>query len=92
MAATATGKRDGKDAKLINFSWEGKDKSGKLVKGEIRASGENIVNATLRRQGITNPKVKKQSKRGGKKITEQDITLFSRQLATMMKAGVPLLQ
>ena len=92
MAATATGKRDGKDAKLINFSWEGKDKSGKIVKGEIRASGENIVNATLRRQGITNPKVKKQSKRGGKKITEQDITLFSRQLATMMKAGVPLLQ
>ncbi len=92
MAATATGKRDGKDAKLINFSWEGKDKSGKLVKGEIRASGENIVNATLRRQGITNPKVKKQSKRGGKRITEQDITLFSRQLATMMKAGVPLLQ
>ena len=92
MAATATGKRDGKDAKLINFSWEGKDKSGKIVKGEIRASGENIVNATLRRQGITNPKVKKQSKRGGKRITEQDITLFSRQLATMMKAGVPLLQ
>ena len=92
MAATATGKRDGKDAKLINFSWEGKDKSGKIVKGEIRASGENIVNATLRRQGITNPKVKKQSRRGGKKITEQDITLFSRQLATMMKAGVPLLQ
>ena len=92
MAATATGKRDGKDAKLINFSWEGKDKSGKLVKGEIRASGENIVNATLRRQGITNPKVKKQSNRGGKRITEQDITLFSRQLATMMKAGVPLLQ
>jgi len=92
MAATATGKRDGKDTKLINFSWEGKDKSGKLVKGEIRASGENIVNATLRRQGITNPKVKKQSKRGGKRITEQDITLFSRQLATMMKAGVPLLQ
>ena len=92
MAATATGKRDGKDVKLINFSWEGKDKSGKLVKGEIRASGESIVSATLRRQGITNPKVKKQSSRGGKKITEQDITLFSRQLATMMKAGVPLLQ
>ena len=92
MATTAAGKRDGKEVKLITFSWEGKDKSGKIVKGEIRASGENIVNATLRRQGITNPKVKKMSRRGGKKITDQDITFFSRQLATMMKAGVPLLQ
>ena len=92
MATTAAGKRDVKAVKLINFSWEGKDKSGKIVKGEIRASGENIVNATLRRQGITNPKVKKLSRAGGKKITDQDITFFSRQLATMMKAGVPLLQ
>ena len=92
MAATASGKRDVKEIKLNNFSWEGKDKSGKIVKGEIRASGENIVNATLRRQGITNPKVKKMSRGGGKRITDQDITFFSRQLATMMKAGVPLLQ
>ena len=92
MAATASGKRDVKEIRLNNFSWEGKDKSGKIVKGEIRASGENIVNATLRRQGITNPKVKKMSRGGGKRITDQDITFFSRQLATMMKAGVPLLQ
>ena len=92
MATTAGGKKDGKEVKLLNFSWEGKDKSGKLVKGEIRASGENIVTATLRRQGITNPKVKKQSRGGGKKVTEQDVALFARQLATMMKAGVPLLQ
>ena len=92
MATTAAGKRDVKAVKLINFSWEGKDKSGKIVKGEIRASGENIVIATLRRQGITNPKVKKMSRGGGKRITDQDITFFSRQLATMMKAGVPLLQ
>ena len=92
MATTAAGKKDGKEVKLLNFSWEGKDKSGKLVKGEIRASGENIVTATLRRQGITNPKVKKQSRSGGKKVTEQDVALFARQLATMMKAGVPLLQ
>ena len=92
MATTAGGKKDGKDVKLINFSWEGKDKSGKLVKGEMRASGESIVSATLRRQGITNPKVKKQSRSGGKKVTEQDVALFARQLATMMKAGVPLLQ
>ncbi len=92
MATTAGGKKDGKEVKLLNFSWEGKDRSGKIVKGEIRASGENIVTATLRRQGITNPKVKKQSRSGGKKVTETDVALFARQLATMMKAGVPLLQ
>ena len=92
MATTAAAAKDSKDVKAYVFSWEGKDRSGKLVKGEMRASGENIVIATLRRQGITNPKVKKQSRGGGKRITDQDITFFSRQLATMMKAGVPLLQ
>ena len=90
--ATVASAKDTKAAKVYNFAWEGKDKSGKLVKGEMRASGENIVTATLRRQGVTNPKVKKQSSGGGKKITDMDITFFSRQLATMMKAGVPLLQ
>ena len=92
MATTATGPRATKDVKSFIYTWEGKDRSGKNVKGEMRASGENIVIATLRRQGIANPKVKKQSRGGGKRITEQDITFFSRQLATMMKAGVPLLQ
>jgi type IV pilus assembly protein PilC len=58
----------------------------------LRASGENVVSATLRRQGILVTKVKKRTMRGGKKITEKDISLFTRQLATMMKAGVPLLQ
>jgi type IV pilus assembly protein PilC len=85
MAATAT--------KQITYLWEGKDKKGKVIKGEMRAAGESFVNATLRRQGITVTKVKKQSgfaKKG--KITDKDITLFTRQLATMMKAGVPLLQ
>ncbi len=81
-----------KDVKVYIYTWEGKDKTGKLVKGEMRASGENIVNATLRRQGIQNAKVKKSSSGSGKKITDQDITFFTRQLATMMKAGVPLLQ
>lgn len=77
----------------MTFLWEGKDKKGKIIKGEIRASGEAVVNATLRRQGITVTKVKKQSSLASKgKITEKDITLFTRQLATMMKAGVPLLQ
>ena len=92
MATTAATAKSSKDAKAFNYTWEGKDRAGKSVKGEMRASGENIVIATLRRQGIANPKVKKQSRGGGKRITEQDITFFSRQLATMMKAGVPLLQ
>jgi len=80
-------------SKQITFLWEGKDKKGKVIKGEIRAAGEAVVNATLRRQGITVTKVKKQSAFAAKgKITDKDITLFTRQLATMMKAGVPLLQ
>ncbi len=91
MAAVAK-KDTGKDVKLYNYAWSGKDKSGKIVKGELRAGGENVVLATLRRQGIQVSNVKKVSSRGGKKITEQDITIFTRQLAVMMKAGVPLLQ
>ena len=80
-------------SKQITYLWEGKDKKGKVIKGEMRAAGESFVNATLRRQGITVTKVKKQSAFANKgKITEKDITLFTRQLATMMKAGVPLLQ
>ena len=74
------------------YAWEGKDRSGKQVRGELRASGENVVSATLRRQGILVTKVKKRTLRSGKKVTEKDISLFTRQLATMMKAGVPLLQ
>jgi type IV pilus assembly protein PilC len=74
------------------FSWEGKDKTGKTVRGELRAGGEAVVNVTLRRQGIMVTKVKKKVYRSGKKVTDKDISLFTRQLATMMKAGVPLLQ
>ncbi len=74
------------------YAWEGRDRSGKQVRGELRASGENVVSATLRRQGILVTKVKKRTLRSGKKVTEKDISLFTRQLATMMKAGVPLLQ
>lgn len=74
------------------FAWEGKDKSGKTVRGEIRAGGETVVSVTLRRQGILVTKIKKKNFRSGKRITDKDITLFTRQLATMMKAGVPLLQ
>lgn len=81
-----------KATKELTYSWEGKDKKGKAVKGEMRATGDSFVNATLRRQGITVTKVKKQSSFNSKgNVSDKDITLFTRQLATMMKAGVPLL-
>ncbi|MDN3576814.1 type II secretion system F family protein [Chitinimonas viridis] len=74
------------------FSWEGKDKTGKTIKGEMRAGGDAVVRASLRRQGVTVLKIKKQSRSMGKRITEKDITFFTRQMAVMMKSGVPLLQ
>lgn len=88
MATVAAHKE--KKLKEINYSWEGRDKSGKQVKGEMRAAGTVVVTSTLRRQGIKVTKVKKVQTSG--KITDKDITLFTRQLATMMKSGVPLLQ
>ena len=74
------------------FEWEGKDRNGKIVRGESRAGGDNQVQAMLRRQGVLPTKIKKRRTRGGKKIKPKDIALFTRQMATMMKAGVPLLQ
>lgn len=90
--ATAAAAVKKPEVKEFNFTWVGQDKSGKTVRGEMRASGEAQVNATLRRQGIKVVEVKKQKLGGGKSITEKDITFFTRQLATMMKSGVPLLQ
>lgn len=74
------------------FEWEGKDRNGKPVRGETRAIGENQVLAAMRRQGIIVTKIKKRRMRSGKRIKPKDISIFTRQLATMMKAGVPLLQ
>ncbi|MBL1141639.1 MAG: type II secretion system F family protein [Proteobacteria bacterium] len=78
------------------YAWEGMDKTGKRVKGEVSGQSEALVKATLRRQGINPLKVKKKSKPllggGSSKITPKDITVFSRQLATMMSSGVPLVQ
>ncbi|MEY4766840.1 MAG: hypothetical protein RI907_3513 [Pseudomonadota bacterium] len=74
------------------FEWEGKDRSGKVVRGEMRAGGEAMVGATLRRQGILVQKVKKRRTRSGGSVKPKDIAIFTRQLATMMRAGVPLLQ
>ena len=79
-------------ARESTFSWEGKNRDGKTVRGEMRAASEAVVQTSLRRQGVMNAKVKKQRFKVGGKVTEKDIALFTRQLATMMKAGVPLLQ
>ena len=81
-----------KGIKEFVFEWEGKDRNGKIVRGELRAGGEAMVSATLRRQGILVNKVKKRRVSGGKSIKQKDIAVFTRQLATMMRAGVPLLQ
>ena len=74
------------------FEWEGKDRNGKVVRGEMRAGGEAMVSASLRRQGIMVNKVKKRRMSGGKSIKLRDIAIFTRQLSTMLRAGVPLLQ
>ena len=90
--ATANLTRRPAGSKESMFAWEGKDRNGKNVRGEMRAAGDALVNASLRKQGILVTKIKKRTFRSGKKIRDKDVTLFTRQLATMMKAGVPLLQ
>ncbi len=77
------------------FSWEGTDRKGSKVKGELSGASPALVKAQLRKQGINPQKVRKKSVSlfgAGKKIKPMDIALFTRQMATMMKAGVPLLQ
>ena len=90
MATSAAPARE--KVKELSYTWEGKDKSGKVVKGEMRAGGEAVVRATLRRQGVLIDKIKQRKAGSGGSVSEKDVTLFTRQLATMMKAGVPLLQ
>ncbi|MBK6862685.1 MAG: type II secretion system F family protein [Ideonella sp.] len=87
--ATATA---AKSIKELVFEWEGKDKNGKVVRGEIRSGGEAMVSASLRRQGILVTRVKKRRTSGGRAIKQKDIAVFTRQLSTMMRAGVPLIQ
>ena len=83
-------------AKIQTFAWEGKDRSGKVVKGELSSTTSGMAKAQLRKQGINVSKVKKKPKPlfspRQKKIKPMDIAVFTRQLATMMKAGVPLVQ
>ncbi|MBK6853062.1 MAG: type II secretion system F family protein [Burkholderiales bacterium] len=88
-ASTAAARQQIKD---FVFEWEGRDRNGKIVRGELRAGGEAMVNATLRRQGIMVSKVRKRRTSAGRSIKQKEIALFTRQLATMLKAGVPLLQ
>ena len=88
MATTAKAKRTSESV----YEWVGKDRNGKQVRGETRASGENQVRASLRRQGVTPAKIKRRRMGGGGSIKPKDMAIFTRQLATMMKAGVPLLQ
>ncbi|WP_218952866.1 MULTISPECIES: type II secretion system F family protein [Pseudomonas] len=84
-----------KALKTSAFKWEGKDRRGAVVSGVINGQNPALVKAQLRKQGINPTKVRKQSSLSfskGKKIKPMDIALFTRQMATMMKAGVPLLQ
>ena len=78
----------------VPFTWQGMDRTGKRVKGKVVAANESAVRAELRRQGVTPTRVRKQSmlfrKQG--RVTAGDIAIFSRQLATMMSAGIPLVQ
>ena len=89
MATAAAAKAGPKE---ITFIYEGKDKAGKQVRGEIRSAGENMAQAALRRQGIIVSSFKKQKTGSGGSVSDKDVALFTRQMATMMKAGVPLLQ
>jgi type IV pilus assembly protein PilC len=89
MAVTASaGKRE------TQFLWEGKDKRGNKVRGKALATNEAALRADLRRQGVAATRVKTQTSlfRSGGKITGEDISSFSRQLATMMAAGIPMVQ
>ncbi|MEP4258612.1 MAG: type II secretion system F family protein, partial [Rhizobiaceae bacterium] len=85
-----------KAQKLESYVWEGKDRKGNKSKGELTGSNLALVKAQLRKQGIIPDKVKKKPKPlfggGSKRITPFDIAMLTRQLATMMKAGVPLVQ
>ena len=92
MATAARPSKRASEVKEFTYLWVGKNKAGKIIRGEQRATSQTVVNATLRRQGIIVTKISKQSFRGGGKVGEKDVALFTRQLATMMKSGVPLLQ
>src|SRR5436305_6116478 len=90
--ATAIAQRRDTRVKEYTYLWEGIDRNNRNVRGESKAASETVVTSSLRRQGIRITKLKRQTFRGGGRVNEKDITFFTRQLATMLKAGVPLLQ
>jgi len=90
MATATTAQR--RDVKEYIFVWEGFDRNNRQVRGETRAASDTVVTTNLRRQGIRVTRVKRQTFRGGRRVGERDVTFFTRQLATMLRAGVPLLQ
>src|SRR2546428_11396072 len=90
--ATAIAQRRDTRVKEYTYLWEGIDRNNRKVRGESKAAAETVVTSSLRRQGIRITKLKRQTFRGGGRVNEKDITFFTRQLATMLKAGVPLLQ
>jgi len=90
--ATAIAQRRDTRVKEYTYLWEGIDRNNRNVRGEAKAASETVVTSSLRRQGIRITKLKRQTFRGGGRVNEKDITFFTRQLATMLKAGVPLLQ
>jgi type IV pilus assembly protein PilC len=90
--ATAAAAARKQEVREFNYTWTGQDRGGKTVRGELRATGEAQANAILRRQGIKVQQLKRERRGRGGKVTEKDITLFTRQLATMLRSGVPLLQ
>ena len=81
-------------AQQFPYVWEGTDKKGKRIKGKMLAVSEAAVKADLRRQGVLAKKVRKEVQlfKSGKKINSEDIALFARQLATMLQAGIPMVQ
>ncbi len=82
-----------KEIKENTYVWSGKDRKGKVVSGEMKAPSDSIVRVALRSKGIQITKVKKQSFAStGKKVKQADVAVFTRQLATMMRSGVPLIQ
>jgi type IV pilus assembly protein PilC len=92
MATATVARRDATKTKEQTFLWEGVDRNNKPMRGELRAVSETVATTNLRRQGIRVVKIKRQTFRGGRAVNEKDITFFTRQLATMLRAGVPLLQ
>jgi type IV pilus assembly protein PilC len=87
MAISATASK-----KDVQFIWEGKDKRGHKIRGKALAASEAALRADLRRQGVAATRVKTQRRVGGGKVSNEDIAVFSRQLATMMGAGIPMVQ